>query len=255
MLDDYARWVLEPSLPAHPTAPTSSYFICSMQRSGTWLLASLLASTGVVGRPHEYFEAGTEQASMRRWEVDSFADYVSRVLECGTTENGVFGSNVMWPNFGSVLTRLHEHSPALAGADLIEQYFPSPRFVLLQRDDVVAQAVSWAKAIQTGHFHRWNAVVQEPEFEFEQIEGLAGEIERGVAAWRVWFAENEIEPLTIRFEDLVADPQQTASDVLGFLEIDLPKGVVASVQTRKASDSVDADWVARYRERKERVGP
>lgn len=250
MLSDYARWVLEPSLPAQPTAPKRSYFICSMQRSGTWLLSSLLASTGVAGRPHEYFEAGTEQASRRRWGADSFPDYLSRVLESGTTENGVFGSNVMWPNFEGLLARLQEGSTGLAGSELVARHFPSPRFVLLRRDDVVAQAVSWAKAIQSGSFHHWNAVVREPEFDFDQIEGLAAEIERGVASWRAWFAENEIVPLTIRFEDLVAEPERTALGVLRFLAIDLPEGVAVSPQTRKASDDVDADWIARYRERK-----
>ena len=49
------------------------------------------------------------------------------------------------------------------------------------------------------------------------------------------------------FEDLVANPERTALEVLRFLEVDLPEGVVVSAQTRKASDEVDADWIARYR--------
>ena len=100
---------------------------------------------------------------------------------------------------------------------------------------------------RTGHFHHWNAAVREPQFDFDQIEGLAREIERGVVSWRAWFTENEIDPLTIRFEDLVAEPERTALEVLRFLEVDLPEGVVVSAQTRKASDEVDADWIARYR--------
>ena len=41
---EYARWVLEPELPVEPTPARSSYFVCSVQRSGTWLLAGLLDS-------------------------------------------------------------------------------------------------------------------------------------------------------------------------------------------------------------------
>jgi len=42
-------------------APTTSYLICASQRSGSTLLATALASTGVAGRPEEYFLAIDEQ--------------------------------------------------------------------------------------------------------------------------------------------------------------------------------------------------
>jgi len=39
----------------HPT-PTYAYLVCSTPRSGSTLLCELLKSTGVAGRPDEYFE-------------------------------------------------------------------------------------------------------------------------------------------------------------------------------------------------------
>src|SRR5262249_56036499 len=38
------------------TWPSSSYFICTLPRSGSWLLSEGLEKTGIAGRPREYFE-------------------------------------------------------------------------------------------------------------------------------------------------------------------------------------------------------
>ena len=37
-------------------SPTSSYLICTTPRSGSTFLSEALASTGVAGRPEEYFQ-------------------------------------------------------------------------------------------------------------------------------------------------------------------------------------------------------
>jgi LPS sulfotransferase NodH len=238
-LSDYARWVLEAPLPEHPASPTSSYFICSGQRSGTWLLSGLLDSTGVAGHPHEYFEPGTEQANRRRWRVGcGFAEYLGAVFSVGTTENGVFASSVMWPSFASLLKRL---------PDLIERVFPQPRYVFLWREDVVAQAVSWARAVQTGYYHHWDTPAGAARFDFDQIDALVREASANSASWRRWFAENEIEPLTVRFEDLVEEKERVVRGVLSFLGIDLPEGAAIAERTTRTADDASEKWAARYR--------
>jgi LPS sulfotransferase NodH len=232
--------VLEAPLPENPTSPTSSYFICSGQRSGTWLLSGLLDSTGVAGHPHEYFEASTEQANRRRWRADAgFAEYLAAVFSVGTTENGVFASSVMWPNFASLLNRL---------ADPIERFFPHPRYVFLWREDAVAQAVSWARAAQTSYYHHWDTPAGEARFDFDQIDALVREASANATSWRRWFAETEIEPFSVRFEDLVANKEGTTRSVLRFLELEVPSDVTISEQTMPAAESLNAEWIARYRE-------
>jgi LPS sulfotransferase NodH len=238
--------VLEAPLPEHSTAPTSSYFICSGQRSGTWLLSGLLDSTGVAGHPHEYFESSTKGANRRRWQVGAdFAQYLAAVFSVGTTENGVFASSAMWPSFASLLTRL---------GNPIERFFPHPRYVFLWREDVVAQAVSWARAIQTGYYHHWNTPEGEATFDFGQIDALVREASANSASWRCWFAENEIEPFSVRFEELTANKEEVTRSVLRFLEIELPRRARISAQTTRAGDSVNTEWVARYRASTERKG-
>ncbi len=244
-LDDYAGWVRSPPLPERPAQTRSSYFVCGTPRSGTWLLCGLLASTGVAGRPHEWFWRDTEDVNRRAWGVSRFSDYVARVRDAGTTPNGVFAAKLMWGYFEGLLARLGEPGDDVLSA--IERHFPRPRFVWVRREDVVAQAVSWAKAIQTGLWHHWDTPGPhaDPVYDGEQIAALAREAAEHDAAWLRWFAAHEVQPLTVRFEDLVADPFGTTQTVLGFLELRVDRADIAEL-TARTSDAVSAEWLARY---------
>jgi LPS sulfotransferase NodH len=196
----------------------------------------------VAGHPHEYFEPATEQANRARWEVDSLDEYLACVLAAGTSENGVFAASVMWPSFAGLLDRIGERNVAT-----IERIFLQPRFVHLWREDVVAQAVSWSRAIQTGYYHHWDTAHGEATFDPEQIDALVREASENRAAWRRWFEAYGIEPLPVRFEDLVREKEATALHVLAFLGIELPEGATIRERTAKAPDAGDDDWVAKYR--------
>jgi LPS sulfotransferase NodH len=213
-LEQYAQWVLHPPLPEQPTRPRSSYFVCGTPRSGSWLLCGLLASTGVAGRPHEWFWQDTEQSNRRAWGVSSFTDYLVRVRDAATTPTGVRS----W----RIPRRLRQLGDCPSDLSIIDRHFPSPRFVWIRREDVVAQAVSWSKAIQTGRWHHWDTPRPRAvsAYDRHQIDVLTREAAANDAAWGAWFAANEIDPLTVRFEELVADPVCVTRDVLEFLDID-----------------------------------
>jgi LPS sulfotransferase NodH len=242
-VDAYAKWVLAPSLPERPARVERSYFLCAVPRSGSWLLCGLLASVGVAGRPHEYFSPETELPNRARWRTASFREYVDAVLCAGTTANGVFACKIMWSAMTRLLERLQHERLTLA------EVFPAPRFVWLLRDDVVAQAVSWAKAMQTGHWHYWDPPPQADDlvFDADVITALAGEITRGNEAWEVWFRESGYVPLVVRFDELVADTHGTVRRVLDFLEIEVRSGADVAEQTTSSADAVNEEWLDRYR--------
>jgi LPS sulfotransferase NodH len=50
------------------TAPARSYLVCATPRCGGALLCHLLATTGIAGRPEEYFEALRHCGLPRRLE-------------------------------------------------------------------------------------------------------------------------------------------------------------------------------------------
>jgi trehalose 2-sulfotransferase len=247
-LDDYAEWVLHPQLPVIPTRPRSSYFVCGTNRSGSCHLCGLLASTGVAGRPHEWFYEDTEATNRRAWGISLFSDYLRGVHDAGTTPNGVFGSKLMWDQMEKLVLRLKHFGEGSTDRSLIERHFPSPRFVWIWREDVAAQAVSWAKAIQTGLWHHWDASGSSavPIYDHDQIETLAQKVTESNSRWRAWFAANDIQPLVVRFEDLVAERVAVTRDVLGDLGLASERIAIAE-RTVKTSDHINAEWLDRYR--------
>jgi LPS sulfotransferase NodH len=141
-LDDaYAAWVLRPTLPSVAVEPHLAWFLCGVQRSGTWLLAGLLDSTGIAGRPHEWFSETTEPANRRISRVSPTEDYSDYVRRAGTTLNGVFACMLKWDAF--------------ARAGDLTAFAPDRRFVWLRREPEAIGA-SWAWAAQTGRYHAWN---------------------------------------------------------------------------------------------------
>lgn len=250
-MDDYAEWVLHPLLPGRPTPPRLSYFVCGTPRSGSWFLCGLLASTGVAGRPHEWFWRDTEDTNRRAWGVSRFSEYVARVRDAATTPNGVFGSKLMWAYLEDLVDRLRElGGDTTPDASLFARHFPCPHFVWVRREDVTAQAVSWARAIQTGRWHHWDARVPHaaPVYDREQIDALAREAAAHDAAWRAWFAANRIDPFLVRFEDLVSDPVGMTGSVLGFLGT-AADNVRITELTVRTGDRLNDEWVARQRAR------
>ena len=252
--------------------PHSSYVVCATPRSGSWLLCGLLASTGLAGRPHEWFWRDFERTNRRDWGVTDFAGYLAGVRAAGTTPNGIFGAKLMWAYFGKFLVRLNRLGGAPSGRlprwahlgrlpsrfnrlstrprtgpSVIARHFPDPHFVWIRRDDITAQAVSFAKATQTGRWHYLapHGLRPAPIYDHRQIDALISELAAHDAAWDGWFAANEIEPFTVRYEDLVADPNGVTRRVLEFLEIDSTRVPIAELTVRMG-DSVNAEWLCRY---------
>ena len=228
--EDYARWVVNTPPPVAEARPRRSCFICATPRCGSWFLSGLLASTGLAGRPHEWFWRDTRSGLERAWDVRSEEAYIELVLAAGTTPNGVFGAKVMWG-------MLPDLSP-----------FPDPRFVWLRRRDRVAQAVSFAKAVQTGHWHSWDPEPHaQPSYRFEELDALRREIDELERGWERWFERQGLEPLELAYEEVVASPESETLRVLDFLSVELPSEVSIKPLTLPGSDGVDGEWQARYR--------
>ena len=133
-------------------APTRvSYMVCSVPRSGSSLLCELLCNTEVAGAPTEFFDPELMRRFRERWGATSFDDYIAKLLSKKTSPNGVFGIKVHW-------RQLHD----LLGSSDPAQLFPGLRYVHIRREDVLRQAVSWVRALQTNQWastHRahWRA--------------------------------------------------------------------------------------------------
>ena len=138
-----------------------AYFICATPRSGSTLLCGLLTSSGVAGRPASYFNRQGLHDYAQDWGITRPRDgridetYVRAALAAGKPPNGVFGGRIMAESLPELIGDLAAADPGSAGTDLerLSARFGRLKFVHLRRRDVVAQAVSWAKALQTHYWH------------------------------------------------------------------------------------------------------
>jgi LPS sulfotransferase NodH len=266
--------------------------VCATQRSGSTLLCELLKDTAVAGRPEEYFEATRQTgapphpgqyldglprtgAGIRDdpspptapphsslQGLRSYREHLERTFALGTTENGVFGSKLMW----SQLSELH----ALAGElpeyegldrfDLLEKLFDCPRYIRVTRRDKVRQAVSLWRALQTrswraehGGAHPQPAQLH---YRFEGIDHLVQALHEEDRAWGEFFAAHRVSPLSLVYEDhLDVDRDGTVRRVLEYLGVPAPAGWEALEPIKRQADATSEQWVAAYhREVGERGG-
>ncbi|MDH6218357.1 aminoglycoside adenylyltransferase family protein [Streptomyces pseudovenezuelae] len=251
-------------------ADTDTYFICATPRTGSSLLLGLLDSTGVAGHPQAYFRSPDEVAWSERWGIAhmsqgalDYGDFVRAALAEGRTGNGVFGAKLMWGTHAELAGRLAGLHPDLAGNELrlLEREFGRIRFVYLYRDDILAQAVSWLRAEQTGVWFiggkgeiggggaggGGQGADDRPRFDRDAVTRTMRTIEEHNAGWERWFEAYGVQPHRIRYEDLSADPHAVTHGVLDFLGLALPAGRQVTPSHQRQADRLNEEWMARYR--------
>ncbi len=240
--------------------PTSSYFICTAPRTGSFVLAEALEATGMAGRPREYFAPDHEQLWWDRLEVADDEDFLQKVLVHGTTSNGVFGVKLFWWHYEQLRTKLNKIRAGRADAyEPTDRIFPQLNHVFLFRRDIVRQAVSYHKALQTRVW--WSIpnapAVEQPEprnqaqFDFDEIDRIVKLMLSHEASWHRYFDECGVKPLSVAYEDLVADYEGTVLEVLHHLRIPVPDPPeIKPPRLEKQADQESEEWVKRYHEMK-----
>jgi trehalose 2-sulfotransferase len=239
--------------PVRQMNPSISYVIASVQRSGTHLLCSILRSTSIAGSPGEHFLSKPGEVWEKRWGTPSRAAYVQQVLRQNTAANGVFGTVIMWSYFERMLQMLKEipDYKNLNGAQLLAAVFNKPKYIWMRRRNHVEQAVSWAMACQTGV---WTRKADEksqshaiPKFDFKVIDEWCRRIAAHDEGWVNYFRENQIEPLVLFYEDVVASHRTAAEAVLELLGLSFPPGLeIPRPAVEKQATRVSEEWVTRY---------
>lgn len=234
-----------------------SYLICATPRSGSTLLCGLLESSGVAGHPASYFNRAGLHAYADDWRISRPRDgrideaYVRAALAAGRTSNGVFGGRIMAETLPELVADLAaaDPGPALTDVELLSARLGRLRFVHLRRLDLLAQAVSWAKALQTHYWHPGEAVVpggRDPHYDEALIARLVAALEKFETGWTRWFGDHRIVPCEVVYEELAADPQRTAHRVLDHLGLDVPSDRQLVIGHRRQADRVNADWIGRF---------
>ena len=236
--------------------PRRCYVVCAIPRSGSNLLTDGLHATRQAGRPKQFF--------LEKFEVDygakhgldpakDYAGYVRGIIRAKTTSNEVFGFKLMSWYLNDFLGRLRETgafgNAGTTDLDLLRNAFPRLKFVHVIRRHKLRQALSKARAHQTGLWkvQEGKAAQRDPQFDAELIEQCLQESEEHEKLWERFFQRIGIDPLRIEYENLCEDYEGNIRRVLDFLQISLPRRArIGPPVTVKQADDISRAWEKRF---------
>jgi LPS sulfotransferase NodH len=238
---------------AFDVAAPMSYVLCATPRTGSTFLCSLLSSTGVAGRPESYLRDEDWRLWAERFGMPALADrsedyppFVAGAVRAGSTHNGVFGARLMWGTMPVLVRGLDPCQGRRSDHEVLADALGPLCFVHLQRHDVVGQAVSWARAEQSGYWQHGDQRTGEPRFDLDQLDELVRTIDGHNAAWRHWFVDQGVEPVNVAYESVVAAPSDTVRVILHAIGTELPAGWTPASSHQRQADNMNAEWVQRY---------
>ena len=211
--------------------PNLSYAIISGPRSGSTFLSNLLESTGLAGFPAENLRA--HAAILARHCFFDYIRYLRIVMTHRVTPNEVFGTKII-SHFLSMYRRKD-----LNIDDVLNKYFS--KYIYLTREDKVAQALSIFIAQKTETYHIFNKQEKEnyrkkvraldlDNIDLEEINKRYKFVCQQDKYLEKFCQDNKIDPLVVKYEELVNNPHQYISDILSYLEIDHQK-IDLNIQT------------------------
>ena len=236
--------------------PRRCYAVCTIPRSGSNLLTDGLRDTRRAGMPKQFFLPKAETSYAAELGIDPAADYdayLRAVMNTKTTRNEVFGFKLMSWYLDDFLTRLRGTrgfgNSATSDLELLGQAFPRLRFVRIVRRHKLRQALSTARALQTGLWkvQKGKTTLREPEFDPELIEQSLHEAERQEKIWDDFFRHIGVKPFTVEYEELCQDYETTIRTVFSFLKIKLPASArVGPPVTTRQADEISRIWEERF---------
>jgi LPS sulfotransferase NodH len=216
--------------------PTKTIILCTDERTGSHLLAEILASTGLLGRAYEYFNTSWLKEHYDDYP-DDVTDQLSWAKRLGTTSNGVLSLKLHpW-----TMDRI---SPYL---DLCRD-LPDPRFVLLHRNDLLGQAISLHKAQSTRSYTSWSKAVSDPTYDGQRIAALLSELAVRRQRWEVYFSRNGLQPYRVEYEQLRRAAAEVVAGIARAVEIgERPIiGRDAWYRFDRQSDEINDQWRERF---------
>lgn len=258
--------------------PGTSYLILATPRSGSYLCCESLINTRLAGYPTEYFGPLQTRATLLHLKTSNHAEWLAWLHKEGTTPNGVFGAKLIWQFHEDLVDRLHtiDGFEKLSTPEVLSTAFPNLRYLWTTRRDKARQAISYWKALQTQAwmqlsdvdwqanlpkvdnekealsnlrvaYRDWLPATKEPVFDYEAIEHLRISLEEDDAEIEQYCANLGIRPFKIVYEDFVNAYEETALQMLEYLQIPFPKDLVfGERELQKQANAQSEEWLQRY---------
>lgn len=212
------------------------YILCSSQRSGSTVYCRLLRMTGVLGAPAEYLVLGKLMNDRPETDVKTLTQRAIDRLQEHATPNRITG------------VKLHFHQfEEFSGSVPLETFGGFDLWVYVDRRDVIAQAVSLARAWQTQQYSSRSEARGEASYSFDLIASAQRRLERDKAGWQSYFENHGIRPLVITYEEIVDDPEGSVGIVLKAFGLTSDRPVsLADVKLSVQRTDESLDWARRF---------
>ncbi len=200
-------------------------------------MCELLASTGLLGNPVEYFhEANLQKSGLSPKNPADLRERFDWMMQNTATDNGVVGAKLF------IFDLQH-----LASAGMLEK-FANFKFLYLQRRDKLSQAISIRKALITGRLTSAqptsSALVN---YDYHDIRLRIIRTVQAERGWEAFFRSNGITPVRCVYEGLAAAPQVVVDRIAA--AIGLPSGPPinsARLQLKVQRDATNRAWQDRF---------
>ena len=216
--------------------PCRLLLLCFTNRCGSNYLGQLLAATGFFNEAGENFNAETVLEHARGLPRPSLRAYLPHL-------DGLIGRNGWLVVKASV-----DQLMMLTDAGILDDMHDRTVFLLLERRDRLAQAVSRCIAAQTGRWTTGHAALADATaYSRATIDAELAKVALANQGFYAFFAANRIAPLHLVFEDVVAAPQAALDAVASRCGVAPLRADPTGVRIRRQADAINAAWMARYK--------
>lgn len=208
--------------------------LCFTNRSGSWLLADLLRTSGMVGVAGEALNGDEMARAADRGRLRDFSAFVAHEIAGRAVQ-------------GAVLLKCGLlHLELMGRSGLLDVLGERVRFVHIERVDRLGQAISWVIAEQTGQWRSGGVAAGEPAYSFAAIAAAMERFAEDNRRFDHFFGRNGLVPRHVTYEALVAAPEAVAGAVVeGMFEV-APRFDMGQVMFSRQAGARNAAWRARF---------
>ena len=228
------------ALPERPrlTAPPRVLVILFASRAGSSYAGRLLANTPYFNEVTESFRPGhldiyrerhglPDTAATAQWAIDTHGTREAFALKGGFSQLIAGTLLGLWP-----------------------EALDRTKFLLLERRDKVAQAVSLFKAQESGRFHSVQpegAALTEEDYDAEKIGFHLEHIARNHRRFARLLDQLDRPRRTVIYEDICADPARFVRETCEWIGLPAPENVETETDLEPLRDELSEAWIARFR--------
>ncbi len=217
--------------------PSKVLIIASTARSGSHMLGHALYETNKFGFPLEYAQAKNLEEWKRRLGCDDIIGVMKELMRRRTSPNGVFGIKIHY-----------SHLEQFGGFENLVKLFPDAYYILLNREDVLEQAVSLSIASQTGVLISGQKPIKEdPVYDFSHIDKCLKDTIINNSLWRYTLAGSGCRYSEMSFDKIRSDLPHAIKEISSFIDVEIDNNELTKEQaTIKQSNQRNVEWATKF---------